>query len=92
MKTPEPPPPPPIVGPIASSLINRFGNNFPVNRGEECAPPPPPRTASKAAASTPSVPLVPKFMSKDAHPLDRFTFRPLSSLPPPPILTHARIS
>ncbi|KAJ1371185.1 hypothetical protein KIN20_033087 [Parelaphostrongylus tenuis] len=91
-KSPEPPPPPPVVGPIASNLFTRFGNNStPTTRGEEYAPPPPPRTASKAAAvSTPTFPSVPKFVSRDAHPLDRFTFTPLSSLPPPPIPTQAR--
>lgn len=94
-KTPEPPPPP-VVGPISTNLSNRFGNNSSIiARGEECAPPPPPRTASKAttgSVSTSSLPLVSKFMAKDSHPLDRFTFKPLSSLPPPPLLSQAHTS
>ncbi|KJH46227.1 hypothetical protein DICVIV_07706 [Dictyocaulus viviparus] len=92
-KTPEPPPPP-AVGPVASTLNNRFGSSsYIINRGEENAPPPPPRTASKATSSAlgSSLSYCPKFVNRDAHPLDRFTFKPLSSLPPPPILsqTHA---
>ncbi|KAK6020224.1 hypothetical protein OSTOST_14126, partial [Ostertagia ostertagi] len=90
--TPEPPPPP-AVPPVASALPNRFGSSPAMGvRSEESAPPPPPRSASKAGSSIFSPPSLatPKFTSKDAHPLDRFVFKPLSSLPPPPIPSQGR--
>ncbi|KIH53819.1 hypothetical protein ANCDUO_16040, partial [Ancylostoma duodenale] len=87
------PPPPPVVGPIASGLTSRFGSSPTVSsRIDESAPPPPPRGASKVASSIapPPVPAMPKYPAKDVHPLDRFTFKPLSDLPPPPIPSQGR--